>query len=89
VHILEPDPTPAANFKAGFFGVLARFAGGGAAEEWTYDTRITGGQTYVCGAYYQEAAHASFHFMQGSGGEVRAFQTINNYQLNTVRAFVC
>ena len=71
IVILEPDTKPpehdATPAQQGFFGEMARFAGGGPG--YSYNTRITGGQTYVCGAYYQESSHAAFHFTKGSGGD--------------------
>jgi hypothetical protein len=45
--------TAGADTARGFFGEMARFAGGGRA----FTTIVTGGQDYVCGAYYQESAH--------------------------------
>jgi hypothetical protein len=64
----EPEPTtrqsPQNAPEQGFFGELARFAGGGH----DFTTRIVGGQTYVCGAYYQESAHRAFHLLGGPGG---------------------
>ena len=89
VVTLEPEPEAGAEAEAessarGFFGEMARFAGGGPG--YSYNTRITGGQTYVCGAYYQEASHAAFHFKKGSGGDGSvAIATVKMFTYNWVQ----
>ena len=91
--MLEPEPEPELALAApgptaqGFFGEMARLACGGPGR--SFNTRITGGQTYVAGAYYQESSHAAFHMKAGSGGPGRvAVAVVKMYTFDWVQTLL-
>ena len=90
IVVVEPGlntaPTAAAENGGGFFGELMRLSVQGGD---TFTTKVTGGETYVVAAYYEESQQNAFHMVEGAGGPGRvAIEAIKLYTMNATQTVI-